>query len=1006
MKKYSNYKSNYDKYPVVQVSETSENVCWRGWPEIVSQLNKSLGNVHKPVKVLVVECYQGVYDEEVKSALKGQLPHTLWLDASSAMKTSEEINSFLKSDITDDEIFGYMTRYHMDCYFDEKKIAELHEKVGGVSAGVVIVYGVGAAYEMPESDVLVYADMARWEIQMRFRRNEISNVGVDNRMERASLQYKRGFFVDWRICDRFKKTLMNKWDYVLDTNVMGDPKMATAAIVDAGLKKASKSPFRVVPFFDPGPWGGQWMKEICDLDRVTPNFAWCFDCVPEENSLYLGFGEVRFEIPSIDLVFSYPRELLGNPVYGRFGDEFPIRFDFLDTMDGGNLSLQVHPLTQYIQEKFGMHYTQDESYYILDAEEDASVYLGVKEGIVPEEMINALTEAQHTGHFEAEKYVGNYPVKKHDHVLIPAGTVHCSGRNSMVLEISATPYIFTFKLWDWGRLGLDGRPRPINIGHGKHVIQWNRTEPWVRREIYNKIDKVAEGDGWIEEHTGLHECEFIETRRHWFTKPVLHKTDGSVNVLKDSINKHFWNEDKGLYECYLYPEISGYKASERVGVMSNGLCAVLGASTDEQIRRMVGNFPLYPYGAAVLYPSIPDDFAYHNKSVWPVWQTPYMYAARQVGNISAVEHMATSLTRASALFLTHKENMTYDTGYDRGTALNSDRQLWSVSSYISLVYRVLFGMNLTERGIAFNPVVPDMVNGWLSLSDFRYRDATIDIKVSGKGNWLKSLKVNGEKQALPFVLPADSKGEYSIEIEMMIDEPKGKINLVKAGPGKCWSPVEPVLVLNGSTLSWKEEENMKYYLHSNFSEEDKLVTSPYDLIGAPDGFYSVYAVDEKGFASDMSNAVVYSTWQSVCEAEQSSHSGTVCNLHKGFSGSGFVIDLFARPANVKFQVQVPEAGDYAIALRGANGHGPHGTWCAIRSVAVDGNDAGTFILEATGDWKQWLDSNYIVLRGLNAGEHTVSLSIDPERKGYDFNMSHGREDANDCHIDCLKLIRL
>lgn len=67
-------------------------------------------------------------------------------------------------------------------------------------------------------------------------------------------------------------------------------------------------------------------------------------------------------------------------------------------------------------------------------------------------------------------------------------------------------------------------------------------------------------------------------------------------------------------------------------------------------------------------------------------------------------------------------------------------------------------MNLTERGIAFNPVVPDMVNGWLSLSDFRYRDVTIDIKVSGKGNRVKSLKVNGEKQALPFVLPADSKG--------------------------------------------------------------------------------------------------------------------------------------------------------------------------------------------------------------------------------------------------------
>lgn len=531
MKRYSEYKSNYDKYPVVSVSESAEGLCWRGWAEIASQLRNALDALDKPVKILVVECYQGVYDQEVRTELQTRLPNAIWLDSASAMKDSSAIDDFLKDDITDDEIFGYMTRHGIDCYFDETRVAGLRRKIGEVSSGVIVLYGVGAAYVAPRHDILVYADMARWEIQLRFRRNEVSNVGVSNCMERASLQYKRGFFVDWRICDRFKKTLMRQWDYVLDTNAKGDPKMATAAAVDAGLQKASKSPFRVVPFFDPGPWGGQWMKEICDLDRNVSNFAWCFDCVPEENSLYLGFGEIRFEIPSIDLVFSYPHELLGNPVYGRFGDEFPIRFDFLDTMGGGNLSLQVHPLTQYIQEKFGMHYTQDESYYILDAESDASVYLGVKENIVPEEMIQALTEAQQTGRFDAGKYVGNYPVKKHDHVLIPAGTVHCSGRNSMVLEISATPYIFTFKLWDWGRLGLDGRPRPINIGHGKHVIQWNRTESWVRREIYNQIEQVAEGDGWIEEHTGLHECEFIETRRHWFSKPVYHETGGSVNVL-------------------------------------------------------------------------------------------------------------------------------------------------------------------------------------------------------------------------------------------------------------------------------------------------------------------------------------------------------------------------------------------------------------------------------------------------------------------------------------------
>jgi hypothetical protein len=302
--------------------------------------------------------------------------------------------------------------------------------------------------------------------------------------------------------------------------------------VRAGLREAAHRPFRVVPFFDPAPWGGQWMKEVCDLDPEPDNYGWCFDCVPEENSLLLKFGETVMELPSIDVVFQEPRNLLGEKVHARFGDEFPIRFDFLDTMDGGHLSFQVHPLTEYIQQNFGMNYTQDESYYILDAGNDATVYLGTKEGIEPDEMVADLEAAQRGEKaFDDERFVNCWPAKKHDHFLIPAGTCHCSGANAMVLEISATPYIFTFKMWDWGRLGLDGLPRPINVGHGVKNIQWDRTTGWVRDNLVNAIQPVAEGDGWREERTGLHEREFIETRRHWFSKPVTHNTNGGVNVL-------------------------------------------------------------------------------------------------------------------------------------------------------------------------------------------------------------------------------------------------------------------------------------------------------------------------------------------------------------------------------------------------------------------------------------------------------------------------------------------
>jgi hypothetical protein len=86
-------------------------------------------------------------------------------------------------------------------------------------------------------------------------------------------------------------------------------------------------------------------------------------------------------------------------------------------------------------------------------------------------------------------------------------------------------------MWDWGRMGLDGKPRPVHLDHGLANMQWDRTTDWVRRNLINRVVELGRGDGWREERTGLHELEFIETRRHWFTKPVPHDTGGCVNVL-------------------------------------------------------------------------------------------------------------------------------------------------------------------------------------------------------------------------------------------------------------------------------------------------------------------------------------------------------------------------------------------------------------------------------------------------------------------------------------------
>ena len=523
--------SNYDKFPVVEVPGGA-GACAAGWDAIARRLSEAVAQRGARKTVVVVECYPGVHEGEVLRELKRRLKPAFAALASQAMLAPEAVDALVAPFLGgDDPVFGFLSGRELPRFFDPEKLRALRQAVARAGEGVALVAGCGASLAH-EGDILVYADLARWEAQLRFRRNETSNLGVENRALAPGLQYKRAFFVDWRAADRWKRPLIARWDFVLDTNDPLHPKLAEGGAVRRGLRHAAGRPFRVAPFFDPAPWGGQWMKEVCDLDRGARNYGWCFDCVPEENSLLLGLGGTRLELPAIDLVFDQPRALLGEAVHARFGDEFPIRFDFLDTMGGGNLSFQVHPLTEHIQRHFGMHYTQDESYYLLDAGPEASVYLGLRDGVDRAAMARDLAAAQAGGAaFDVERYANRWPAKKHDHFLIPAGTVHCSGAGAMVLEISATPYIFTFKMWDWSRLGLDGKPRPIHLEHGLANVQWDRTAEWTRRELVNRVEPLACGDGWREERTGLHQREFIETRRHWFTKPVPHDTRGGVHVL-------------------------------------------------------------------------------------------------------------------------------------------------------------------------------------------------------------------------------------------------------------------------------------------------------------------------------------------------------------------------------------------------------------------------------------------------------------------------------------------
>jgi len=520
---------NYDLTPELPVVGDRIRSADAFWPEVAALATERAAG---RAPVIAIDAYPGVELPELAEAVRRHLPEWTVVDAESAALPIERIDELIAPFLTDDRVFGRMSHLTLREFYDDAALDALREQLASPKTPTVVI-GLGAALAAPDADVLVLADLARWEIQARQRAGQ-PNWRCDNGDEDRLRKYKRSFFVEWRVADRHKRTLFDRIDFVLDTNRgLAEATAITGDAFRASLQAAVTRPFRVVPYFDPGVWGGNWMQNVIGLEPTDRNYAWCFDCVPEENSILLADGSgLRVELPAMDLVLREPRGLLGPKTFARFGAEFPIRFDFLDTMGGGNLSLQVHPLTDYIQQTFGMPYTQDESYYLLDADPGAVVYLGTKEGIDRQAMLEALEVAQ-TGAapFPAEEFINTFPAAKHDHFAIPAGTVHCSGADSMVLEISATPFIFTFKLWDWGRVGLDGIPRPVHLEHGAANIQWERDTAWVQQNLVGRVEVLREEEGHREERTGLHELEFIETRRHWFDREIALDTAGTVNVL-------------------------------------------------------------------------------------------------------------------------------------------------------------------------------------------------------------------------------------------------------------------------------------------------------------------------------------------------------------------------------------------------------------------------------------------------------------------------------------------
>ncbi|MFF0474012.1 class I mannose-6-phosphate isomerase [Streptomyces sp. NPDC004284] len=401
--------------------------------------------------------------------------------------------------------------------------------------GVLLVHGPGAALCSP--DLLWWADLPKRYAEEAVAEGRLP-VGANLGRPGDPGELRSLFYTDWPVADRHRDALAPRLDRWIDLQDMAAPASLDGAALRATLADLARGPVRTRPYFNSTPWGGRWAADELGFTPRHGNTALGYELIAPEAGVLIGDGRAaRVEVPFPLLCVLHPREFLGPDVHHRFGTSFPIRFDYLDTVGGGNLSLHLHPREPYMREAFAWPYTQHETYYVTESRPDSLVYLGLRETADAEAMRRDVERSARDGvPLRVEDHVQAHPAEPGQLFMIPAGTPHASGAGNVVLEVSATPYLYSLRFYDWLRRSGSGVPRPLSHAHAFANLDIERRGDDVLKDLVQRPRTLREGAGWREEVLGALPEMFYAVHRFVIDGdgPAEDDTDGRFHILNVS----------------------------------------------------------------------------------------------------------------------------------------------------------------------------------------------------------------------------------------------------------------------------------------------------------------------------------------------------------------------------------------------------------------------------------------------------------------------------------------
>jgi mannose-6-phosphate isomerase class I len=498
----------------------------RGWPQAMATLPSDIRTL--AVDGPAVADWDGVAASvAAELTARGSASRVQVVDMRAAGLAWPEVQARTRSAaLGDDPDFETLAAGELADLVDPARIP-----VDDVPDGTVrLVVGPGAALAGP--DVLWWADLPKRYAEAAIGAGTGRNLLAPPDVPGTT---KRLFYVDWPLLDRHRDRHAQDIDLWLDIQNLADPVWMTGPTLRATCEQLAERPHRTLPTFNSTPWGGQWARRTLGHNREKPSSALGYELIAPESGVLVGPDPDRsVEVPFQLIVALQPDAVLGAEAHRRFGTSFPIRFDYLDTVAGGNLSVHCHPQDDYMRTVFGWPYTQHETYYIMVGGPENRVFLGLREAASVERFHDAAHRADAHGEpFDITEFVQSFPATPHQLFLIPAGTPHASGEGNVVLEVSATPYLYSLRFYDWLRRDKADRQRPVHVEHAFRNLDTARAGSAVEQRLIQIPRTRTEGDGWHEEIIGQLPEMFFEVRRLALDADAVAEqdTDGRFHIL-------------------------------------------------------------------------------------------------------------------------------------------------------------------------------------------------------------------------------------------------------------------------------------------------------------------------------------------------------------------------------------------------------------------------------------------------------------------------------------------